>query len=95
MNPANEKYVFNTLYGDMETGEYIKPVAKFHVGDLVRISKWRHAFHKAYSENYTKEVYRIREVLRGNIVQYRLYDLNYEHILGKFYELELVGVNSE
>jgi hypothetical protein len=95
VNAVNEKTVFTTLYGDLETGEYIKQPPKYNVGDLVRISKWRHPFKKAYEENYTDEIFRIKEVLRGPIAQYRLYAMDYETILGKFYQYELVGVQKQ
>ena len=93
VNDANEKDVFNTLYGHMEHGEYEKQTPKYAMGDLVRISKWKHAFKKSYEENYTHEVFRIRDVLRGPLVQYRLYDMDYEPIIGKFYQPELVKVD--
>ena len=89
---GNEKDVFMTLYGDLEQGVYNKQQSIFNVGDLVRISKWKHAFKKSYEENYTDEIFRVREVLRGPLAQYRLYDMNYESIMGKFYQDELVGV---
>ena len=95
VNSSNEKAVFNTLYGDLEVGPYVKPHPKFKFGDLVRISKWKHAFHKSYHENYTKEVFRIKEVLNTYVTQYRLTDLHYEDILGKFYQPELVSAGSE
>ena len=93
VNNDNEKEVFNTLYGHMEHGKYIKQTPKYAVGDLVRISKWKHTFKKSYEENYTDEIFRISDVLRGPLVQYRLYDLDYEHIIGKFYQPELVRVD--
>jgi hypothetical protein len=95
VNDANEKDVFGTLYGHLEHGKYEKQKPKYVLGDLVRISKWKHAFKKSYEENYTDEIFRIRDVLRGPLVQYRLYDKDYEPILGKFYQPELVKVEKD
>jgi hypothetical protein len=92
VNEGNEKHVFHVLFGDLEKVEYEKSRPKFRVGDLVRINKWKHAFHKSYQENYTKEIFRIKEVMNTYVTQYRLYDLQYEDVLGKFYQSELVGV---
>ena len=89
VNERNAKQVFNTVYGDLERDEirHLKP--KFRVGDFVRISKWKHSFEKSYEETYTKEIFRIAQVLDGYVMQYRLTDLQNEDILGKFYEFEL------
>ena len=93
VNSKTEKYVFNTLYGDLEKGPYIKPIAKFGVGDMVRISKWKHAFHKSYHENFTKEIFKIKEVMNTYVAQYQLTDLHGEDVLGKFYQNELTLVS--
>ena len=89
----NEKDVFNTLYSDLETMPLKTHVPKYRIGDFVRINKYKRAFEKAYTQNYTEEIFRIREVLNGMIVQYRLSDMQDEEIIGKFYESELIGTH--
>jgi hypothetical protein len=91
VNEQNAKQVFNTVYGDLVSERIRDMKPKFRTGDFVRISKWKHAFEKAYEETYTKEIFRIRQVLDGYVIQYRLADLHNEDILGKFYEFELKG----
>jgi hypothetical protein len=89
----NEKEVFSTLYGDLETKQMKKHIPKFMVGDFVRINKYKRAFDKAYTQNYTDEIFRIRKVLNGIIIQYRLSDMQDEEIIGKFYESELISTH--
>jgi hypothetical protein len=89
----NEKEVFNTLYGDLESRVPKHIPHKFRVGDYVRISKYKRTFEKAYTQNYTQEIFRIRAVLDGFITQYRLSDMQDDEIVGKFYESELIGTH--
>jgi hypothetical protein len=63
---------------------------KFKVGDLVRVSKLRHAFHRYYSEHWTNEYFIIKSrSLKQYIPAYTLTDYGGEEIKGIFYEEEL------
>lgn len=62
---------------------------KFKINDQVRISKYKHAFSKGYTPNWTTEVFTITKVLNTNPVTYQLKDGLNNAILGGFYEQEL------
>lgn len=68
------------------------PGPKFRVNDFVRIKKQRDSFAKGYSNNFTDDVYRIREVIRSNPVTYLLSDNSGEDVLGIFYTPELAKI---
>ena len=62
---------------------------KFKINDKVRISKYKHAFSKGYTPNWTTEVFTILKVLNTNPVTYQLKDELNNAILGGFYEQEI------
>jgi len=78
------KIKFNTHINDKTL---YKP--KFKVNDKVRISKYKHAFSKGYTPNWTTEIFTISKVLQTNPVTYRLKDGTGNKILGGFYEQEI------
>jgi len=63
--------------------------AKFKVGDLVRVSKYKTVFEKSYTPNWTTEVFKFVKVQRTNPVTYLLEDYRGKSIAGAFYEYEL------
>ena len=68
--------------------------AKYHVGDLVRISRAKGIFEKGYEANWSEEIFRIHRVLKWrNPHVYELSDLAGEIIDGIFYEQELGRVD--
>jgi len=68
--------------------------AKYHVGDLVRISRAKGIFEKGYEANWSEEIFRIHRVLKWrNPLVYELSDLAGEIIDGIFYEQELGRVD--
>lgn len=62
---------------------------KFKINDKVRISKYKHAFSKGYTPNWTTEVFTITKVLNTNPVTYQLKDELNNTIFGCFYEQEI------
>lgn len=89
VNVLNERMLLNTVYN------YIFPIrakAKFKIGDLVRVSRYKHIFAKGYTPNWTTEVFRIKTVQPTNPVTYLLIDLEGHDINGSVYpeELQLV-----
>ena len=65
--------------------------AKYKVGDTVRIYYKRHAFHRAYDENFTREYFTITKVLdKLPVIRYELKDYSGEPIIGRFFQNELV-----
>jgi len=86
----NEKKILNSAYSHLKTIDPRK--AKFTVGDHVRISKYREAFKKGYTPNWSNEIFKIRKVKPTNPRTYLLVDEKGENIEGGFYELELQKV---
>lgn len=63
---------------------------KFKIGDVVRISRLRHSFHRYYSEHWTNEFFVISgRSMKQYIPAYSLTDYAGENITGIFYEAEL------
>ena len=84
----NERKVFANLFGDLIYSKHVPP--KFHVGEKVRISKFkRKVFDKGFTPNWTEEIFVIDEILNTNPVTFRLVDLQGEKVTGSFYEQEL------
>jgi hypothetical protein len=62
---------------------------KYKVGDVVRISKYKHIFSKGYNPSWTGELFTIDQVQDTKPVTYILKDENGETIKGGFYEQEI------
>ncbi|XP_024943870.1 uncharacterized protein LOC112494811 [Cephus cinctus] len=87
----NEKKLLHRVYKNFK----IKPtlrLAKFKVGDKVRISKFKHIFEKGYTPNWTTEIFTISQVENTHLVTYKLKDYQDHPIEGGFYEQELTRV---
>lgn len=63
--------------------------SKFKLGDLVRISKYKHLFEKGYTPNWTVEVFKVQRIQSTNPPTYFLVDMNGNDIRGAFYAEEL------
>lgn len=73
-----------------------KPVLKFSIGDLARISFTKQPFQRAYQEQYTTEVFKVvGRLLKQGIPMYKLIDLKGERLIGLFYAVELQKVNKD
>ena len=68
---------------------------KFKVSDHVRISKYKNIFAKAYTLNWSKEVFVIKKIKNTVPWTYVIDDLNGEEITGSFYEKELQKIDQE
>ena len=60
----------------------------------MRIAKLDLPFRKGYKQSFTDEVFEIERVATFNPPTYNLLDARKEKILGKFYEQELVQVDT-
>ena len=92
LNKNNDDEVWTTLYGHLY-GDL--PLAKFKIGDIVRIHKYKSIFTKGYEANFTEELFKITKVIRGDPTVYEIEDLEGEPIIGKFYEEELSSVDKK
>ena len=73
--------------------EKTNKIAKFRIGDHVRISLNKNIFEKSYETNWTEEIFVIYDIKYSNVPYYYLKDLNDEKLDGTFYEQELQKTN--
>ena len=59
--------------------------AKFEIGDIVRILKYKNIFAKGYTPNWSEEVSVIKRVKNTVSRTYVINDLSEEEIVGKVY----------
>jgi hypothetical protein len=89
--PENKEVVFNNLYSkyynQMVTTDNTK--TKFDIGNLVRIARTKGTFEKGFDYKWSKEIFKIHEVLPTLPTTYKLVDMNNEPIEGSFYNNEL------
>ncbi|KAJ8916989.1 hypothetical protein NQ315_012904 [Exocentrus adspersus] len=85
----NERSLLKSTYTHLKIANKI---TKFKVGDHVRISKYREAFEKGYTPNWSSEIFIIRKIRISNPTTYLLQDEADKEITGGFYELELQKV---
>ena len=93
VNEENADKVWMTLYGKVSASE--KP--RFKVGNVVRVEKYYPGtrFKKGYEKNFTKELFEIVGVYRGDPNMYKIKDIDTgDKITGKFYERELSKVEA-
>ena len=69
--------------------EHNKKIARYNVGDRVRISKFKNIFAKGYTPNWSREIFIINKINDTVPYTYNLKDLNDEEIIGSFYDREL------
>lgn len=82
----NSQELLKTAYNHLK----VLAPSKFSVGDLVRISKYKHVFEKGYTPNWTTEIFKVTTVQNTNPVTYLLEDYEGNPIKGGFYEYELM-----
>ncbi|XP_072395128.1 uncharacterized protein [Diabrotica undecimpunctata] len=85
INKSNEKTILNKSYTHLK----IAGPRKFKAGDILRVSKAKHFFEKAYTPNWTTELFIIAQVKIKNPITYLLEDMQGAPISGGFYEEEL------
>lgn len=86
VNSKNEQMLLSTVYSHLKI---FKP-SQFHVGDYVRISKYKNIFEKGYTPNFTTEIFKIKSVQITNPVTYILEDYEGNPIKGGFYKEEIL-----
>lgn len=94
VNSENEQELLNTVYNYKR--EYSKRrVAKFKVGDYVRLSHYRTVFDKSYTPNWTTIIFRIRKVqYNTDPITYLLYAYDNQEMPGSMYAEELQHVRN-
>lgn len=97
VNSENEQLLRNTVYNYKRsittTTAPSRRSAKFKIGDYVRLSKYRMLFDKAYTPNWTTEIFKIRKVqYHTDPITYLLNDYQNIEIKGSVYAEELQPV---
>ena len=69
--------------------EHNEKRSRFKVGDRVRISKFKNIFAKAYTPNWSREIFIVNKINNTVPYTYNIKDLNDEEIIGSFYDREL------
>ena len=82
-----EKKLLRTVYSYKLKNNQRTPA--FKLGDTVRISNKRYAFHKGYLPHWSTEIFKIRRVQNTIPHTYLLEDLQGAPILGSFYPLQM------
>lgn len=62
---------------------------KYHIGDVVRISKYKGEFQKGYTPNWSTELFTVMKVIKSEPTTYYVRDQHGIPIKGCFYEYEL------
>ena len=89
--PNNRRRVLATL----GKRHYWRPrkQARFAPDDLVRVQRWKGAFHRGHDESFSRHVYRVESVnTRKPLPTYRVATLEGEPVEGSFYGEELQRV---
>ncbi|XP_049826251.1 uncharacterized protein LOC126266390 [Aethina tumida] len=81
----NEQPLLKTAFNHIK----IYRGSKFKVGDKVRVSKYREAFNKGYTPNWSNEIFTVEKVNLTHSTTYILQDDHQDRIMGGFYEHEL------
>ena len=89
--PENFDAAFEATYGKHfeDVAKDSTDKAKFKVGDYVRISRIKNVFEKSAYANWTRAIYRVREIKHTQPVTYLLTEHDGEPIDGGFYAEEL------
>jgi hypothetical protein len=106
VSARNAPKIFTNLYGDniidivhseIASSESKLKSLDLKEGDFVRISIKKGQFAKRYHNNFSNEVFKVKEIKRTKPVTINLEDLSEEAILGKFYlnELQKIIFTSE
>ena len=69
--------------------EHNEKDSRFKVGDRVRTSKFNNIFAKGYAPNWSSEIFIVDKINDTVPYTYNLKYLNYEEIIGSFYDKEL------
>ena len=85
----NPEIIKDEIEKDNNSNNNLQEIQKFHIGDHVRIFKYKNKFEKGFTTKWTKEIFVISKVLKTKPMTYRIIDLNNEEILGRFYSNEL------
>jgi hypothetical protein len=91
---TNDLDLYVKLYMPLVNSQAKQPYShSFKVGDAVRISLNKGPFAKAYNENFSEAVYKIKFLVPSHPPRYEIVDLLGKKLRGSFYEEELEKVD--
>lgn len=85
-----EKTVRKKLYPEIQN---IRKIAKYKIGDTVRLLRKDGVFARGFKPNYTDEIFYINKIQKTEPITYSIKDYKNEGLKGSFYGRELVKVN--
>lgn len=88
INKKNEEDVLKSVY-NAQLYKHPSSQEKFHVGDVVRLSREKNIFVKGYRVRWTTELFKIKKVQFSEPVTYLLEDMEGNPIRGAFYAEEI------
>ena len=95
-NKGNEANVWASLYLKPRKLKKSPITFRSKIGDLVRLSYLRSPFRQTYQQQYTTEVFKIKNrFIRQGIPYYKVVDLNEEPIKGYLSEKEIIRVDKD
>ena len=86
MTPLEASKKINEKIKEIYNFEKTNKIAKFKIGDHVRISLNKNIFEKSYETNWTEEIFVIYDIKYSYVPYYYLKDLNGEKLDGTFYQ---------
>ena len=92
VNADNQQELFYRMYGDPREYHVSRSAPKYRIGDLVRMSRIKEVFEKGFDESYSREIYKISQILHTHPIEYKVKSLKHEPIYGRFYEKELIPI---
>ena len=91
VNERNERKVWDNLYEKKLNKKPRKP--KFKVENRVRLNKKFRQFKKGYLPGWTEEVFIVSRVIPGEVVTYKIKEMNDTPLEGNFYTQDLQKVS--
>lgn len=92
VNSSNEQYLLDTVYKYKRVYSE-RRIAKFKVGDHVRISNQRALFDKSYTPNWSTAIFKVRKVqYNTDPITYLIQSWDNQEIEGSMYAEELQHV---
>eukprot|EP00732_Lithocolla_globosa_P003089 Lithocolla_globosa_v1_NODE_2314_length_2052_cov_37.928929.p1 type:complete len:356 gc:universal NODE_2314_length_2052_cov_37.928929:82-1149(+) len=88
--PENYLRLVTNFFGSIKSK--VKQEVLFSVGDTVRLSIQKDRFGKESDGSWTKEIFKVKKVLKTHPPTYKIEDINGEEIMGSFYNQELLKV---
>lgn len=92
----NETQLWSKMYLKPKKFPKTPPRFKYKIGDLVRLSYTKHPFRRAYQQQYTTEVFKIKsKIFKQGFPLYKIIDLNKEPISGYVNQNEIIPVDKD